>query len=348
MYDPTVGRFLNEDPSDLDGGDMNLYRYVKNNPLNNTDPTGLCSKSLWGGDSYGYSSGLNLSNNYGLGDMSGLLSTPQAKDFGLPVATFSFPGGDVGVAATSSGATKYYLGGQEISQAKLDTFLEKSSPPQDARQASFMIAARQPTYQERAAGEFTGMFQAAPPTGKGLPTSYTADDYRVLGNALAGAYVGTTQDFLKNNPGAAPRQAMRVTDVYRYYTGTVPTRQEVAASPVCEDWAAGVNAGLQNAKSTVTLSSGTYPLAKFYETNWGQKWGPLESTLGITAGQHNFTVVYPKGYTPSNTPGSDPVIRVADPWHTLLPSVYTTSGYQQTTGKRVDAIGPNFSDCRPR
>jgi hypothetical protein len=42
MYDPTVGRFFTEDPSDFEAGDLNLYRYVSNNPLNRTDPTGLC------------------------------------------------------------------------------------------------------------------------------------------------------------------------------------------------------------------------------------------------------------------------------------------------------------------
>ena len=38
-YDPTPGRFLSEDPA---ASDANLYRYVGNNPLNATDPTGLC------------------------------------------------------------------------------------------------------------------------------------------------------------------------------------------------------------------------------------------------------------------------------------------------------------------
>lgn len=41
-YDPSVGRFASEDPSAFSAGDMNLYRYVNNDPLNNTDPTGLC------------------------------------------------------------------------------------------------------------------------------------------------------------------------------------------------------------------------------------------------------------------------------------------------------------------
>jgi uncharacterized protein RhaS with RHS repeats len=40
MYDPTVGRFLTEDPSGL-GPDPNDYRYVRNSPTNATDPSGL-------------------------------------------------------------------------------------------------------------------------------------------------------------------------------------------------------------------------------------------------------------------------------------------------------------------
>ena len=45
-YDPQVGRMASEDPSGLTAGDLNLYRYVGNNPWNATDPTGLCYKQL--------------------------------------------------------------------------------------------------------------------------------------------------------------------------------------------------------------------------------------------------------------------------------------------------------------
>jgi hypothetical protein len=41
MFDPTVGRLLEEDPEGFSAGDMNLYRYVKNSPTNFTDPSGL-------------------------------------------------------------------------------------------------------------------------------------------------------------------------------------------------------------------------------------------------------------------------------------------------------------------
>jgi RHS repeat-associated protein len=39
-YDPGVGRFISEDPIEFDAGDPNLYRYVFNNPINLTDPSG--------------------------------------------------------------------------------------------------------------------------------------------------------------------------------------------------------------------------------------------------------------------------------------------------------------------
>ncbi len=41
-YNPQTGRFISEDPIGFDSGDINLYRYVNNSPLNYTDPSGLC------------------------------------------------------------------------------------------------------------------------------------------------------------------------------------------------------------------------------------------------------------------------------------------------------------------
>jgi len=42
-YDPKGGRFISKDPIGFAGGDVNLYRYVSNNPVNATDPSGLMS-----------------------------------------------------------------------------------------------------------------------------------------------------------------------------------------------------------------------------------------------------------------------------------------------------------------
>ncbi len=40
VYDPDTGRFLQEDPVWFAAGDMNIYRYVGNNPVNFVDPSG--------------------------------------------------------------------------------------------------------------------------------------------------------------------------------------------------------------------------------------------------------------------------------------------------------------------
>ena len=40
-YDPSVGRFISEDPINFIGG-TNFYRYVGNSPLDFVDPFGLC------------------------------------------------------------------------------------------------------------------------------------------------------------------------------------------------------------------------------------------------------------------------------------------------------------------
>jgi len=47
-YDPTLGRFLTEDPIRFRGG-MNHYVYVNNNPINANDPEGLCRRPQGGG-----------------------------------------------------------------------------------------------------------------------------------------------------------------------------------------------------------------------------------------------------------------------------------------------------------
>jgi RHS repeat-associated protein len=40
-YSPDLQRFVNRDPIRYDAGDVNLYRFVGNNPVNELDPIGL-------------------------------------------------------------------------------------------------------------------------------------------------------------------------------------------------------------------------------------------------------------------------------------------------------------------
>ncbi len=45
-YDPTLQRFISEDPIGFASRDFNFYRYVSNNPINRIDPSGMWCISL--------------------------------------------------------------------------------------------------------------------------------------------------------------------------------------------------------------------------------------------------------------------------------------------------------------
>jgi hypothetical protein len=45
-YDPSVARFISEDPLGFGGGDVNLFAYVRNQPVNLADPLGLSSSPV--------------------------------------------------------------------------------------------------------------------------------------------------------------------------------------------------------------------------------------------------------------------------------------------------------------
>ena len=68
-YDPEVGRFTAKDPIGFAGGDTNLYAYVRNNPVNFTDPSGLRPGDIFptlneaGRDAINYTNPTSISQN---------------------------------------------------------------------------------------------------------------------------------------------------------------------------------------------------------------------------------------------------------------------------------------------
>ncbi|MCZ2341538.1 MAG: RHS repeat-associated core domain-containing protein [Bacteroidales bacterium] len=44
MFSPTLGRWIQNDPIEFEAGDPNLYRFVRNNPTNRVDPSGLAGE----------------------------------------------------------------------------------------------------------------------------------------------------------------------------------------------------------------------------------------------------------------------------------------------------------------
>ncbi|MDD2710734.1 MAG: hypothetical protein PHV34_22365 [Verrucomicrobiae bacterium] len=62
-YSPDLGRFLQADRIKFSGGDVNLYRYCANNPVNLMDPYGLWTFSL----TVGGTAGAGIGGTYGQG-----------------------------------------------------------------------------------------------------------------------------------------------------------------------------------------------------------------------------------------------------------------------------------------
>jgi RHS repeat-associated protein len=74
FYNAAAGRFISEDPIGFRGGDVNLYRYVTNNPLSFTDPLGLIDQSsIWGSTVVGV--GLEIIGGIGLVVESPVIAT---------------------------------------------------------------------------------------------------------------------------------------------------------------------------------------------------------------------------------------------------------------------------------
>ena len=73
-YDAVTGRFLSRDPLGFGGGDLNLYAYVRANPILSMDPIGLGENKFWTFLKEGFKAGID----YFTGDSTKILDASEA------------------------------------------------------------------------------------------------------------------------------------------------------------------------------------------------------------------------------------------------------------------------------
>jgi uncharacterized protein RhaS with RHS repeats len=98
-YDPTVGRWITEDPIGFEGNDANLYRYVGNSPTNYLDPSGLYEQDIH----YYMTYYLAVAAGIPASDAAEIAWATNATDYHPDVEPVQFfkPGGPYGKVATS-------------------------------------------------------------------------------------------------------------------------------------------------------------------------------------------------------------------------------------------------------
>jgi RHS repeat-associated protein len=128
-YDPSLGRFISEDPIGFSAGDTNLYRYVSNSPTNFTDPSGLlisgwAEDALYAADSFfaGFADATTF----------GVSSKIRELRYGS-LATDNHQGGWFAAGSVVGGIAGFALGyGAEAQAAKLSAAFVKGVRTYDA------------------------------------------------------------------------------------------------------------------------------------------------------------------------------------------------------------------------
>jgi RHS repeat-associated protein len=125
FYHPTIGRFLQPDPIGFWGGDINLYSYCWNDPLNWLDPWGFCGIAPPKDDFWTqFSDGTYEALNAGFGGFGPSTGNEIAIGVGLAVGmAMPTPGGKV--AAVGKTARKINLKRLDSLKQKLAQQMEK-------------------------------------------------------------------------------------------------------------------------------------------------------------------------------------------------------------------------------
>ena len=100
-YNPSIGRFLSRDSMGFDAGDINLYRYVDNNPLIFTDPTGNAVAIEYSVTNINSKGTVSISVRI-IGNRAGQSLIKVGDTIAKSGGTISFGGGSAGAAGTFS------------------------------------------------------------------------------------------------------------------------------------------------------------------------------------------------------------------------------------------------------
>jgi RHS repeat-associated protein len=111
-YDPQLGRWLNEDPTGYQD-DLNLYRYVRNNPVVNVDASGLAAKCILDSWSQAHFPGLAPILERFLSATGALGAPAPCHENRFLVSRFATVGNLVFVPTQPGGCSNVYFGSRK-------------------------------------------------------------------------------------------------------------------------------------------------------------------------------------------------------------------------------------------
>jgi hypothetical protein len=116
-YDPATGRFLQRDPIGIRGG-LNVYAYVRSNPMSHVDPSGL----LWGDTIEGWVAEniwMSIHDTDTLAEMSDGRAAVEAVGLAVGFAAAGTAGYVAGTAASAAASGPALLGAASVETVSL-------------------------------------------------------------------------------------------------------------------------------------------------------------------------------------------------------------------------------------
>ena len=112
-YNPELARWISEDPIEFNSGDMNLYRYVENNPLSWVDPDGLIVFGVIAGGAVGLGLGPSQPGGFGTAGSGLFVGSKKCGGYGGGAFSAMATGEAIGAFAGLSGGIFFGFGDVE-------------------------------------------------------------------------------------------------------------------------------------------------------------------------------------------------------------------------------------------